>query len=133
MLGHDRLAGKVVQRAHRTSENTRTALVRVEVANEGDRLHGGDYVEVYLDAGGESAPRLSVPTDALVQLEGENVVFQQGPDGSIAPVSVRAGAVIGDRTVIEDGLAVGDTVVVEGAYALKAQLLKAQLGEGHAH
>ena len=54
-------------------------------------------------------------------------------DGAIAPVSVRAGAVVGDRTVIEDGLAVGDTVVVEGAYVLKAQLLKAQLGEGHAH
>jgi cobalt-zinc-cadmium efflux system membrane fusion protein len=133
VLGQDRLPGKVVQRAHRTSENTRTALVRVEVANEGDRLHGGDYVEVYLDAGGDSAPRLSVPTDALVQLEGENVVFRQAPDGAIAPVAVRSGAVVGDRTVIEDGLAVGDTVVVEGAYALKAQLLKAQLGEGHAH
>lgn len=133
VLGQDRLAGKVVQRAHRTSDNTRTALVRVEVANEGDRLHGGDYVEVYLDAGGDAAPSLSVPTEALVQLEGENVVFRQSPDGEIVPVAVRAGAVVGDRTVIEDGVAVGDTIVVEGAYVLKAQLLKGKLGEGHAH
>lgn len=133
VLGQDRLTGKVVQRAHRTSDNTRTALIRVEVANEGDRLHGGDYVEVYLDAGGDAAPSLSVPTEALVQLEGENVVFRQTPDGAITPVAVRAGAVVGDRTVIEDGVAVGDTIVVEGAYVLKAQLLKAQLGEGHAH
>ena len=68
-----------------------------------------------------------------MQLEGENVVFRQTPDGAITPVAVRAGAVVGDRTVIEDGVAVGDTIVVEGAYVLKAQLLKAQLGEGHAH
>lgn len=132
VLGKDRLPGKVVQSAHRTSEVTRTALVRVEVANEGDRLHGGDFVEVYLDAGGGSA-QMSVPTQALVQLEGETVVFRQSADGAIAPVPVRAGAVVGDRTVIEDGVAVGDVLVVEGAYYLKSQILKAQLGEGHAH
>lgn len=133
VLGKTRLDGKVTQRAHRTSDNTRTALVRIEVANEDDRLHGGDYVEVYLDAGRGSAPQLAVPTQALLQLEGESVVFRQAEDGSIAPVAVRAGAVVGDRTVIEDGLSIGDTVVVEGAYVLKSQMLKAQLGEGHAH
>ena len=132
VLGQVRLPGKVVQRAHRTSENTRTALVRIEVTNEGDRLHGGDYVEVYLDAGGGSEPQLAVPTAALVQLEGENVVFKE-TDGALAPVAVRPGPVVGDQTVIADGLAIGDRVVVEGAYVLKAQMLKAQLGEGDAH
>jgi len=132
VLGQVRLPGKVVQRAHRTSENTRTALVRIEVANDGDRLHGGDYVEVYLDAGGGSDPQLAVPTAALLQLEGENVVFKE-TDGALAPVAVRPGPVVGDQTVIADGLAIGDRVVVEGAYVLKAQMLKAQLGEGDAH
>jgi membrane fusion protein, heavy metal efflux system len=41
--------------------------------------------------------------------------------------------VVGDRTVILEGLNEGDRVVIEGAYVLKAQQLKAQLGEGHAH
>ena len=132
VLGQVRLPGKVVQRAHRTSENTRTALVRIEVANDGDRLHGGDYVEVYLDAGGGSDPQLAVPTAALFQLEGENVVLKE-TDGALAPVAVRPGPVVGDQTVIADGLAIGDRVVVEGAYVLKAQMLKAQLGEGDAH
>jgi cobalt-zinc-cadmium efflux system membrane fusion protein len=133
VLGQTRLPGKVVERAHHTSEDTRNAMVRIEVRNDEDRLHGGDYVDAYLDAGGNGTPRLSVPTAALVQLEGESVVFRQGADGALAPVPVRAGPVIGDRTVIEEGLAVGDTVVVEGAYALKARMLKSQLGEGHAH
>ena len=135
VLGETRLPGKVVQRAHRTSEDTRNALVRIEVPNVGDRLHGGDYVEVYLDAGDDDATErpLSVPTAALVQLEGETVVFRQGTDGTLAPVAVRVGNVIGDRTVVLEGVAVGDRVVVEGAYALKAQMLKSKLGEGHAH
>lgn len=136
VIGDLRMAGKVVQRAHRTSENTRSALVRVEVPNVDDRLHGGDYVEVYLDASdGSTAAEhaLSVPTAALVQLEGETVVFRQGADGTLAPVAVRIGDVIGDRTIVLEGVAVGDSVVVEGAYALKAQMLKSKLGEGHAH
>jgi cobalt-zinc-cadmium efflux system membrane fusion protein len=73
------------------------------------------------------------PTGALVQLEGETVVFRQAADGTLAPVAVRAGDVIGDRTLVLEGLTAGDRVVVEGAYALKAQILKSQLGEGHAH
>ncbi len=132
-LGATSLTGKVVQRAHRTSENTRTALVRVEVENTGDVLHGGDYVEVYLDAGSESAPQLAAPTAALVQIEGETVVFRLAADGTLTPVEVRTGNVVGDQTAILDGVAAGDRVVVTGAYALKAQMLKAQLGEGHAH
>jgi cobalt-zinc-cadmium efflux system membrane fusion protein len=60
-------------------------------------------------------------------------VFRQEADGTLAPVAVRIGNVIGDRTVVLEGVAVGDSVVVEGAYALKAQMLKSKLGEGHAH
>jgi cobalt-zinc-cadmium efflux system membrane fusion protein len=138
VLGDTRMTGTVLQRAHRTSEGTRNALVRVEVNNEGDRLHGGDYVEVYLDAGESSgataaSPALAVPTGALVQLEGDTVIFRQAPDGTLAPVAVRTGNVIGDQTVVLEGLAAGDRIVVDGAYALKAQILKSQLGEGHAH
>jgi len=78
-----------------------------------------------------SSGRIAVQIDAGTKSEEE--VSNQNASGALAPVPVRAGAVVGDRTVIEDGLAIGDNVVVEGAYALKAQMLKAQLGEGHAH
>lgn len=134
VLGERRIAGKVVQRAHRTAEDTRTALIRIEVPNTGDLLHSGDYVEIYLEAGDSpvaSAPRLSVPTTALLQLEGDTVVFRQSADGALTPVPVRIGEAIADRTVIREGLALDDRIVVEGAYALKAQRLKSQLGEDH--
>ncbi|MCB1553848.1 MAG: efflux RND transporter periplasmic adaptor subunit [Xanthomonadales bacterium] len=133
VLGDVRVKGKVVQRAHHTSETTRNAKVRLEVPNEGDRLHGGDFVEVYLQAGEAGAATLALPTAALVQLEGDTVAFRQDAEDRLTAVPVRTGAVIGDHTVILEGLNEGDRVVVEGAYVLKAQQLKAQLGEGHAH
>jgi cobalt-zinc-cadmium efflux system membrane fusion protein len=41
--------------------------------------------------------------------------------------------VVGDHTILATGVASGDRVVVAGTYALKAQMLKSQLGEGHGH
>lgn len=135
----ERISGKVLRSAHRTSDATRTASVRLEVPNKGDRLHGGDFVEVYFEAASgansdnKAATQLAIPTDALVQLEGETVVFRRNAEGALEPVPVRTGEVIGDRTVIREGLKAGDSVVVAGAFAVKSQILKAQLGEGHGH
>jgi len=131
VLGDVRLKGSVMQRAHHTSEATRNAKVRLEVPNEGDRLHGGDFVEVHLRAGDAGPATLALPTPALVQLEGDTVAFRQDADGDIDAVAVRTGAVIGDQTVILEGLNEGDRVVVEGAYVLKAQQLKSQIGDDH--
>lgn len=134
VAGGARLSGTVLRSAHRTSEATRNAVVRIEVPNADDRLHGGDYVEVFLDAeGGPGTPAPAVPNSALVQMDGETVVFRRDDDGAFAPVPVRTGEVVGDATVIREGLKAGDTVVVEGAFEMKAQLLKVQLGEGHGH
>lgn len=127
-----RLNGKVQRAAHRTSDATRNAIVRVEVPNRGDRLHAGDFVEVFFDAGeadNTAQTQLTVPNDALVQLQGDTVVFRQSAQGTIEPVPVRVGEVIGDRTVIREGLKTGDAVVVQGAFTVKAQMLKSQLGE----
>ncbi|WP_371282574.1 efflux RND transporter periplasmic adaptor subunit [Dokdonella sp.] len=140
VAGGQRIAGTVMRSAHRTSEATRNATVRVEVPNPHDLLHSGDYVDVYFEATSEkegrsqSATRLAVPTSALVQIDGETVVFRRdAKDGALEPVAVRAGEVIGDHTVIREGVETGDVIVVAGAFAVKSQMLKAELGEGHGH
>lgn len=139
VVNGERMPGKVLRNSHRTSEATRSASVRIEVPNKSDRLHAGDFVDVYLNAASgantdnKAATQLAVPTDALVQLEGETVAFRRNAAGALEPAPVRAGEVIGDRTVIREGLMAGDTVVVAGAFAVKSQMLKAQLGEGHGH
>ena len=129
------LAGKVLRSAHRTSDATRNASVRIEVPNRDDILHAGDFVEVILQADGEgastssSANGLSVPTAAIMQLQGESVVFRRDAKGVIEPVPVRTGETLGARTVIQEGLKTGDMIVVDGAFKLKARMLKSQLGE----
>jgi cobalt-zinc-cadmium efflux system membrane fusion protein len=128
-----RLPGRVVQSAHRTAEDTRNAHVRVEVPNEGDQLHAGDFVEVSLSVDGSGIDQLAVPTEAIVQLQGQTVVFREKSAGQFEPVPVKAGAVVGDHTILAAGVTAGDRVVVAGTYALKARMLKAQLGEGHGH
>lgn len=126
-----RVNGKVMRTGHRTSETTRNAAVRIEVPNAGDLLHAGDFVEVFFKAGvpDQGAPELSVPTDAVVQLQGDTVVFRRNAKGALEPVPVLTGDAIGDRTMIREGLKAGDVVVVQGAFNLKAQMLKSQLGE----
>ena len=139
VISGTRITGKVLRSAHRTSDATRNASVRVEVANPDDRLHGGDFVEVFFagvgasDLASPAATQLAVPTDALVQIEGETVVFRRNAKRDLEAVGVRTGEVIGDRTVVREGLMPGDEVVVANAFAVKSQILKAQLGEGHAH
>ncbi|WP_197427124.1 efflux RND transporter periplasmic adaptor subunit [Noviluteimonas gilva] len=128
-----RISGKVLRAAHRTQEATRNAVVRIEAPNSEDLLHGGDFVDVYLQSGVAGRNAISVPTDALVQLGGETVAFRRNARGAIESAPVRTGEVIGDHTVIEEGLKAGDQVVVAGAFAVKSQLLKSQLGEGHGH
>jgi len=135
VIGGQRIAGKVLRSAHRTSDATRTASVRIEVPNKDDRLHGGDFVEVYFDAGSSasvdngSITELTVPTEALVQLQGETVVFRRNAAGALEPVPVRIGEAIGDRTIVREGVKAGDVVVASGAFTLKSQMLKSQLGE----
>jgi len=127
------LRGRVVQSAHRTAEDTRNAHVRVEVPNDGDQLHAGDFVEVSLATAGSGLDQIAVPTEAIVQLQGQTVVFRAKAAEEFEPVPVKTGAVVGDHTILTDGVTAGDRIVVAGTYALKARMLKAQLGEGHGH
>ena len=133
VAGGVRLRGRVVQSAHRTAEDTRNAHVRVEVPNDGDQLHAGDFVEVSLATAGSGREQIAVPTEAIVQLEGQTVVFRERTAEEFEPVPIKVGAVVADHTIVTDGVTAGDRVVVAGAYALKARMLKAQLGEGHGH
>lgn len=132
VAGDARLPGKVTLRAHRTAEATRNAIVRIEVANTGDRLHAGDYVDALLRASGTATEKLAVPTAALVQLEGKSVVFRRTADG-VEPVEVQPGSIIGERTEIIAGVSAGDSIAVTGAFTLKSRQLKSQMGEGHGH
>jgi cobalt-zinc-cadmium efflux system membrane fusion protein len=131
VVAHDQtVSGTVIQFSHRTTEASRTTPIRIEVPNEADALHPGEFVETFIATRGTTNV-LGVPNDAVVQLQGQPTVFKAVANGQFEPTPIQAGETRGARTVIKQGLAAGDVVVVQGAYVLKARLLKSQLGEGH--
>jgi cobalt-zinc-cadmium efflux system membrane fusion protein len=129
ILAHDNIiAGKVIGRSHQTDERTRTVPVRIEVDNRKDLLHPGELVEVRIAVGG-GTQKLALPDEAIVLLQNQPTVFLAKGNGRFEPVSVMTGDTREGWTVIRQGLKAGDSYVRKGAFALKARLLRSQLGE----
>ena len=122
------LPGTVVQRSHQTDERTRTVPVRIEVDNRDDLLHQGELVDTRLTVGA-GKPVLAVPAEAVILLQNQNTVFVAKGNGPFEPAPVLVGETRDGWVEIKDGLKPGATYVSKGAFALKARLLRAQLGE----
>ncbi len=103
--------------------STRTARVRVEVANEASLLRPGQFVTARLMPQGEAVREApTVPRAALLQLEGRPAVFVATGRDEYEPRLLELGAGDGDRVEVVRGVAAGDDVVVEGGFALKSEL-----------
>jgi cobalt-zinc-cadmium efflux system membrane fusion protein len=129
VLAHDvSLSGRVIQRSHQTNERTRTVPVRIEVDNRKDLLHPGELVETRVAVGG-SVQALAVPAEAIVLLQNQPTVFIAKGNGRFEPAPIVTGDTRDGWTVVKQGLKAGDAYVRKGAFALKARLLRSQLGE----
>lgn len=120
-------------------EQTRTARVRVEVANPGEALRVGMFVQVDFQAGspasGSPEVREVVVPSAAVQRVGERtVVFIPKDDepGFFEVRSVELGGEIAGYHRVVSGLEVGDQVVTKGSFTLKTKMMKGEMGE-HGH
>ncbi|WP_109125758.1 efflux RND transporter periplasmic adaptor subunit [Dyella sp. C11] len=128
ILIHDQeLPGKVVQRSHQTDEKTRTVAVRIAVDNTRDLLHPGELVDARVAVGGRQA--LAVPADAIVLLQNQSTVFVARGNNVFDPVPVQLGENRNGWVEVRQGLKPDATYVSKGAFALKARLLRSQLGE----
>lgn len=124
-----RFAGKVTYIGNILDKDTRTAVARVEVSNIDGRLKPGLFANVEIEKTRRQAA-LRVPENALVLLQGQMTAFvAHGDDFEPRPVEI--GERNGGMIVIKSGLEADDQVVVAGAYALKARLLKSQIGDAH--
>jgi Cu(I)/Ag(I) efflux system membrane fusion protein len=105
---------------------TRTAKVRVSLANPGGLLKPEMFGEVIL----KSAPRqgLRIPADAVIDSGTRSVVFIALGDGKFQPRVVRLGASDGDNVEVQDGLAAGDQIVTRANFLVDSESrLKASL------
>lgn len=123
---NERFRGKVTYISDLLDEETRTAKVRIEITNPSRKLKPGMFAEARIASRTREA--LLVPKSALLYMDEGPVVFVQQDNGFL-PKPVVPGQEAGGFVEVKEGLAEGEPVVAQGGYALKAELLKAKLGE----
>lgn len=125
--------GTVAYIGDAVDETTRTVKVRCVIPNPGGRLKPDMFVRGGI-ATGARARGLAVPREAVQTLEGKAVVFVQGDaEGEFTIQAVQPGETVGTQTIIASGLQEGDIIVTQGAFMVKAEAMKAELGHSHAH
>ena len=115
------LEGKVSYLDPQLNLETRTAQLRVEVPNHDSPLRLGMYVE--MQVGEPSSYGVTVPR-AAVQVIGERSVVYLADSteaGRFIEREVRVGTSMGDQIEIVSGVQAGDSVVVKGSFALRAE------------
>ncbi len=118
------LVGRIVE------AGSRTIPVRLDVGNADGRLRPGMSATVWLPIGDEGR-LLAVPAASLQRLHDTWCVFVPRGEGRFEARRVGRGRDLGGEVEILSGLAAGETVVVDGAFLLKAEGEKAESEGGH--
>ena len=109
---------------------TRTLLVRAVVHNESGRLRPEMFATVWIGRG-EAREAVTVPEGAIQLLDDRPVVFVVHPDANggaqFERREIEAGARTGGQVQIVKGLAPGDAVVIEGAFAVKSEFARSKI------
>jgi cobalt-zinc-cadmium efflux system membrane fusion protein len=123
--------GKVNHLGSVLDKETRTASAIIELDNARGLLRPQMFATVEIESGA-ARKVLAVPESAVTLVQGLPTVFVEEATG-FEPRPVELGERSGGSVILKSGVKPGELVATEGVYALKARLLKSQIGEGHAH
>ena len=123
--------GRLVYIASVIDPDSRTLQVRYDVPNHHGVLRVDMFADVLIETGVKENA-LAVPIEAVVDDNGETVVYVQKGGESFARRSVSVGLREGDLVEVERGLSPGDRVVTKGAYLLRLSTLSGSI-QGHHH
>lgn len=105
---------------------TRTAQVRIELANPGQMLKIGMYVNVAFATLSRAESTIAVvPANAVQNINNQQVVFVPMNVANVfAMRPVRLGPEANGRYPVLEGVSVGDRIVTDGSFLLRAEWLK---------
>ncbi|MEO6726450.1 MAG: efflux RND transporter periplasmic adaptor subunit, partial [Blastocatellia bacterium] len=130
-FGADSRAGRISYIDPQLNEDTRTAKVRVELANPGEKLKAEMFVEVEFQSGAptKEGEEIAIPSAAIQRLGERSVVFlaEENEPGHFKVREIEAGGESNGFTRILNGLKAGERVVTKGSFTLKAQLQKGEM------
>jgi membrane fusion protein, heavy metal efflux system len=121
-----RFSGKITNLGQEFDHATRVIQVRIELANAGGRLRPEMLADAEIPVGG-GRPALLVSSDAVQQVNGQDVVFVRAAPERFLVRPVRTGETTDGRTPIIEGIRPGEKVVIRGSFILKSQLLRSSL------
>ena len=121
-------SGRISSLEGSVKETTRTLSVRIRVRNARLALKPGMFVTASVNATG-SRRAVMVGDDALQDMGGKSVVFVAVTDSTFIarPVEIRRAE--DKRVEILRGLSPGERIAARGAFLLKSQASKSELGE----
>ena len=127
-----RFPGRIVYIGDVLDPARRTARARVEVPNAEGTLKPGMFATANIRISSGARALVVVPQEAVQEVEKKQVVFVPGDaPGEYRTRVVEVGEIIGgNRVVIRSGLSVGERLVVAGAFALRSELAKGEIGDG---
>jgi membrane fusion protein, copper/silver efflux system len=113
-------SGKINVIYPQLNRDTRTARVRVELANPDTALLPDMYVDAEIDTG-SPRPVLAVPESAVLDTGSRQAVFVEKGQGRFEPRDVKPGHRGGGYVEIRHGLAEGEPVVVSANFLIDAE------------
>jgi len=119
-------SGKITNLGQELDPATRAMQVRIVLNNPGNRLRPEMLATAEIPVG-ERKPVMIVPSDAVQQIDGQDVVFVRTAADRFTVRPIRTGETVGGKTPVVDGLKAGEQIVVRGSFTLKSQLLKSTM------
>jgi cobalt-zinc-cadmium efflux system membrane fusion protein len=125
-VADEQFTGTITNLGQEFNPTTRVMQVRIVLNNPGQRLRPEMLANADLPVG-QTASVLTVPSDAVQQIDGQDVVFvRTAPDRfTVRPVHV--GATLNGKTPVLEGLKAEEQVVVHGSFTLKSHLLRSSM------
>jgi cobalt-zinc-cadmium efflux system membrane fusion protein len=121
--------GRITNLGQELDPSTRTMQVRIVLSNTANTLRPGMLATAEIPAG-ERRRTMVVPSDAVQQVDGQDVVFVRTAPNRFAVRAVETGRTNRGETPILQGLKGDEQIVVHGSFILKSQLLRSALEEG---
>jgi Cu(I)/Ag(I) efflux system membrane fusion protein len=119
-LPGERVAGRVEYVYPELSMETRTVRARITLETAPAAIRPNMLASVSL-VGASEGEAVTIPRNALIRSGTDERVVVALDEGRFVPRRVVAGAEVGDRVVIREGLAEGERVVVAGQFLLDSE------------
>jgi cobalt-zinc-cadmium efflux system membrane fusion protein len=127
-LPNQHFPGRIANLGQELDPQTRMMQVRIVVKNPEHRLRPEMLADAEIPLG-PPKPVLLIASDAVQQINGQDVVFVRTAPDRFTVRAVEVGLTADGKTPVVNGLTAGEQVVTKGSFVLKSHLLRSSMEE----